>query len=96
MDVVRNQCIRHVNDAGRAPLAIHQAQIVCTGVHNQPVADAVWMGGLLQLHVDEDRAELLPAGWGHPLPSADNRLMVSHILPIRPPDKPAAQGRSNR
>lgn len=54
------------------------------------------LGGLLQLHVDEDRTDLLPAGWGHPLPAEGNRLMVSHILPIRPPDKPVDQGRSNR
>lgn len=48
-------------------------------------------GGILRLHVDEDRAELLPSGWGRPLPSSGNRLMVSHLLPIRPAEGGPAQ-----
>lgn len=49
------------------------------------------LGGILRLHVAEDRPELLPAGWGRPLPSDNARLMVSHLLPIRPPMTEAAQ-----
>jgi len=48
------------------------------------------LGGILRLHVDEGRADLLPAGWGRPLPSGGDRLMVSHLLPIRPPEAEAA------
>lgn len=49
------------------------------------------LGGILRLHVDEDRPELLPAGWGRPLPSGNNRLAVSHLLPIRPPEAQAVR-----
>lgn len=59
----------------RLILAAGQAEVEVDG-------DA--LGGILRLHVDEDRAELLPAGWGRPLPSSGSRLMVSHLLPMHP------------
>lgn len=58
-------------------LAAGQAELEATG-------DG--LGGILRLHVDQDRADLLPTGWGNPLPSDGDRLMVSYLLPIRPSD----------
>lgn len=60
----------------RLTLAAGQAEVEVDG-------DA--QGGLLRLYVDEAHPELLPQGWGRPLPSAGNRLMVSHLLPLKPP-----------
>ena len=79
-----NVCICGPSGTGKSHFceALGQAAVEAEG-------DA--LGGILRLHVDEDRPELLPAGWGRPLPSGNNRLAVSHLLPIRPPEAQAAR-----
>jgi len=59
----------------RLTLAASQAEAEVSG-------DA--LGGILRLHVDPDLEAMLPTGWGTPLPSGDDWLMVSHLLPLRP------------
>jgi len=58
----------------RLSLAAGQAEVEADG-------DA--LGGIMRVYVQSGLEDLLPPGWGRPIPAANDRVSVSHLLPIR-------------